>query len=385
MQSSKRSALLFIVLLGIVSLFADVVYEGARSISGQYLSLLGANAAIVATVAGFGELIGYSLRLFSGYIADKTRQYWAITIWGYAINLIAVPALALAGNWQIAAMLMVIERLGKALRVPARDAMLSYATSQIGRGRGFGIHQALDRIGAVLGPLMMMAMLAYNAGYTLCFAILGIPAIAALGILWMAKWNFPVPEILEVKTASLEPSGLTKPFWLYLVAISLIAAGYADFPLMAYHMQKTEALSEIWIPFLYAIAMAVDGIAALILGPVYDRKGMSVLIVVSIIAALFAPCIFLGGFYAFLLGMVFWGIGMGAQGSIMRAVVAQLVSSDKRGTAYGILNTAFGVCWFLGSVAMGLLYDYSIPLLVAFSMGVQLLSIPFLKAVKIGV
>lgn len=381
MKTIKPTAIYFIILLGIVSLLADVVYEGSRSISGQYLSLLGASAAVVATVAGFGELIGYTLRLLSGYISDKTRQYWAITILGYAVNLAAVPALALTSHWQAAALLMVIERFGKAIRTPARDAMLSYATHEVGRGKGFGIHQALDQIGAIIGPLLMMAMLFYQAGYPLCFGVLAIPAIAALCVLFIAKKKYPVPETLEIKTPSLKPQGLTKPFWLYLAAVSLIGAGYADFPFIAYHFQKHGIVSDIWIPIFYAFAMGVDGLSALLLGPIYDRRGISVLIVVSIVSALFAPLVFLGGFYFSLLGIVLWGIGLGAQGSIMRAVVANLISPDKRGTAYGILNTGFGVFWFLGSVLMGLLYDYSLPLLIFFSVSVQLVSVPLFFAV----
>ena len=140
----KNHALKFIILLGIVSLFADMTYEGARSITGPYLALLGASAAVVGFVAGFGELVGYALRLVSGYMADKTRRYWAMTIIGYAVNLLAVPLLALAGNWPMAAILLIAERMGKAIRTPPRDVMLSHAASQVGRGWGFGLHEAMD-------------------------------------------------------------------------------------------------------------------------------------------------------------------------------------------------------------------------------------------------
>ncbi|MEK7699337.1 MAG: MFS transporter, partial [Planctomycetota bacterium] len=144
-NNSRSNALRFIVLLGIVSLFADMTYEGARSINGPYLAVLGASATTVGIIAGLGELIGHSLRLVSGYITDRIGRYWAITLFGYAINMIAVPAIALAGRWEIAAILMVTERIGKAIRTPARDAMLSHATREIGRGKGFGLHEALDQ------------------------------------------------------------------------------------------------------------------------------------------------------------------------------------------------------------------------------------------------
>lgn len=158
-NSTKPTALKFIVLLGVVSLFADATYEGARSINGPYLALLGASATTVGFVAGLGELIGYSLRLVSGYMSDRIGRYWAITLFGYTLNMLAVPALALAGRWEIAAMLMIAERIGKAIRTPARDAMLSHATREIGRGKGFGLHEALDQIGAVLGPLTVAGVL----------------------------------------------------------------------------------------------------------------------------------------------------------------------------------------------------------------------------------
>ena len=190
-NASKVNALKFIVLLGIVSLFADITYEGARSINGPYLALLGASATTVGIVAGFGELIGYSLRLVSGYISDKTGKYWAITLFGYTLNMLAVPALALAGRWEIAAVLMITERIGKAIRTPARDAMLSHATREIGRGKGFGLHEALDQIGAVLGPLIVSGVLYFKGGYRTSFVTLLIPAFMAISVLMTARWLYP--------------------------------------------------------------------------------------------------------------------------------------------------------------------------------------------------
>ena len=162
---SKGTALKFVVLLGVVSLFADMTYEGARSITGPYLAILGASATAVGIVAGFGELIGYALRLVSGYISDRTGKYWTVTLFGYFINLLAVPLLALAGSWEVAAFLMITERMGKAIRNPSRDAMLSHATQSIGRGWGFGLHEAMDQIGAILGPLIVATVLYLNGGF----------------------------------------------------------------------------------------------------------------------------------------------------------------------------------------------------------------------------
>jgi Major Facilitator Superfamily len=245
---SKPTALKFVVLVGIVSLFSDFTYEGARSITGPFLALLGASATAVGVVAGFGELIGYALRLASGYFADKTRQYWAIVFLGYAMNLLAVPLLAFAGHWEMAAVLMVAERMGKAVRTPARDVMLSCASDQIGRGWGFGLHEALDQIGAVLGPLVVAAAFYFNGGYQSGFGLLLIPALIALSVLFIAYRLYPNPHDLESASVKIQSKGFPRAFWLYLIAIGGVAAGYADFPLVAFHFKKVATIPDSWIP-----------------------------------------------------------------------------------------------------------------------------------------
>ena len=376
-----RSALKFVVLLGVVSLFADLTYEGARSAVGRYLGILGASATAVGIVAGLGELVGYAFRLVSGYLSDRTGRYWAITIAGYTLNLLAVPLLALAGRWELAAALIILERIGKALRTPARDAMLSHATGSMGRGWGFGLHEALDQVGAVLGPLVVAAVLYVGGGYRTGFAILLVPALVALGVLVAARQLYPRPQDLEMQTSTLHIQGMSRLFWLYLAGVALIAAGFADFPLIAFHFGRAGVVSEVWIPTLYAVAMGADAISALVFGRLFDRLGFRVLLLATVLSALFAPLVFLGDFYGALLGMGLWGIGMGAQESIMRAAVAGMATRQRRGTAYGIFNTGYGLAWFLGSALMGILYDLSLPALIAFSVGVQLLSLPLLLMV----
>jgi len=378
----KRTALKFVVLLGIVSLFADITYEGARSITGPYLAILGASGTVVGIVAGFGELIGYGLRLVSGYISDRTGKYWTITLLGYGINLLAVPLLALAGRWEIAALLMIAERMGKAIRTPARDAMLSHATAKMGRGWGFGLHEALDQIGAMIGPLIVAGVLYIKGDYRLGFGILLVPAILALTVLVMTRLLYPHPRAFEVGSAKLESKVFPKVFWIYLAAVALIAAGYVDFPLIAYHFKRLSIVSDDWIPIFYAIAMGVDALAALLFGRLFDRRGISILIAAAFISSVFAPLVFFGGFYFALLGMVLWGVGMGAQESIMRAAIAGMVSMDRRGSAYGIFNTGYGIFWFLGSALMGILYDTSIQALVVFSIISQLASVPLFLLVR---
>jgi len=379
---SMQTALRFVVLLGIVSLMADMTYEGARSITGPYLLLLGASATTVGIVAGFGELIGYGLRLVSGYISDRTGRYWLLTLLGYAVNLLAVPLLALSGYWQSAAVLIVVERMGKALRTPARDAMLSHATSRLGHGWGFGLHEAMDQIGAVLGPLVVAAVLFLHDGYRTGFAVLLVPALIALGVLLAARLLYPQPADLEIATPVMTTSALPRIFWIYLVAVALIAAGYADFPLIAFHFQKTRVIPEAWIPTFYALAMGVDAIAALVFGRLFDRIGIYTLAAASLLSCLFAPLVFLGGFWPALAGMALWGIGMGAQESIMRATVATLAPPERRGTAYGVFNSCYGFSWFLGSTLMGVLYDTSLPALILFSAGMQLAAVPLLLRLR---
>ncbi|WP_059176540.1 MFS transporter [Thermodesulfovibrio aggregans] len=377
-----KPATVFIVLLGFVSLFSDMTYEAARSITGPFLAFLGASATLVGFIAGLGEFIGYALRLFSGWLADKTGKYWSITIVGYLINLLSVPALALVGQWQLAAVLIMAERVGKALRTPARDAMLSHATAEIGRGWGFGLHEAMDQIGAMLGPLIVAAVFYFHGGYREAFGVLLIPAVIAIGILVFARFLYPSPRDLEISKIQIETKGLSKVYWIYLIAVALNGAGYADFPLITYHFKKVATVPEQWIPVFYALAMGIDAMAALIFGHFFDKKGLSILIFSVIISAGFAPLCFLGGFYSAFMGMLLWGIGMGAQESIMRAAVAVLVPKEKRGVGYGVFNTGYGVFWFLGSTALGFLYDFSVSVLIVFSVLLQFSSIPFLFRVR---
>ena len=381
----RTTAIRFVVLLGVVSLFADMTYEGARSVTGPFLAVLGASGTAVGLIAGLGELIGYSLRLASGYLADRTGRYWAITLVGYGLNMIAVPLLALAGRWEIAAALMICERVGKAIRTPAHDAMLSHATHQVGHGWGFGLHEAMDQAGAVVGPLIVAAVLATGGEYRTGFAVLLVPATVTLGILLLARWLYPSPRDLEPATPIYHGRGFPLAFWLYLAAAALVAAGYADFPLIAYHFGKTSVVPAGWIPVFYAAAMGVDALAALAFGRCFDRFGLATLIVAVLCSAFFAPLVFLGGFYPALGGMALWGIGMGAQESILRAAIAGMIPRDRRGVAYGVFNSSYGLAWFAGSAAMGILYDVSLPTLIGFSVLVQLGAIPLLWLVTRGI
>src|SRR5437764_8536873 len=198
------TALRLVVLLGVLSMLADVTYEGARSITGPFLATLGASGLVVGVVAGFGELAGYLIRLVSGRAATGAGRIWAITLFGYALNLFAVPALALAGNWPAAAALIVLERVGKGARVPPRDAMLSHATQEMGRGWGFGLHEAMDQTGALVGPLLVALVLARHHTDRTAFVLLIVPAVFALAVLLTARAQYPDPRELEVDDPGLD-------------------------------------------------------------------------------------------------------------------------------------------------------------------------------------
>ncbi len=378
----RRRAIFFIVLMGVVSLLSDITYEGARSVTGPFLASLSAPAAAVGLVAGFGELVGYGFRLFSGIIADRTGRYWTITFLGYAINLLAVPALALAGHWPSAAALMIAERFGKSLRAPARDALLSRATSHVGHGWGFGLHEAMDQIGAVTGPLIVAFVLHGRGDYRESFAWLSIPALLALGTLATAR-------VLDARGGGLTAAkplpaaeGQKRAMWIYLSGVALVAAATADFPLIAYHFEKTSLMGRTTIPLLYATAMGVDALSALVFGRMFDRYGLVVLALPTALAAFFAPLVFGGTMAGAIAGVVLWGVGMGAQESILKAAVATLAPGEKRGAAYGLFSAIYGLAWFAGSAAMGLMYDWSIPALTAFCVCGQLAAVPIFYALR---
>jgi len=380
-EVSRQSAIRFIVALGLISLFADVTYEGARSIHGLFLGSLGAGAAVIGFVSGAGELAGYALRLFSGVAADRTRRYWTLTIAGYILNLVAVPLMALAHHWMIAAALIIAERAGKGLRTPARDVMLSQASGIVGRGWGFGLHEFMDQLGAFTGPLLVALAVKESGQYSTAYALLAIPAALSLAALFSAVRIYPDPSRFEEPAptrAAQSNTALPTAFWIYVTAAALLAAGFVDFPLIAFHFQKTAAVTAAVIPVFYAIAMGAEALTALLFGRMYDRIGMLALVVGVFLAAASTPLVFFGSFYPALAGMLLWGAGTGAQSSTLRAKIADLVAPEKRGSAYGIFNTVYGVAWFAGSAAIGILYGRSLALTVALAMAAQLAAVPLL-------
>jgi len=372
-----KLAFRFVLIIGIVNLFADMAYEGGRSISGPFLGSLGASATIIGFVAGVGELLGYSLRSFSGYFADKTHRYWFITFLGYIVNVLAVPALALAPNWPLAAVLIITARTGRAMRKPAVDAMISYAGKSIGRGWVFGLNEGLDQAGAAISPLIVALVLYLNGGYRYGFAVLLVPALLCLATLVVARISHPRPHEMEKEPADLsEAKGFPKAFWIFVGAGALIAAGFADFSLIAFHFQKAASVPPQDIPLFYAIAMGAGALSNLLFGRLFDRIGFPILFLAFFVGAVFAPMVFLGQFWLALMGMGIWGIGMGAQNSLLKAVLTTVMTVSKRSTGFGLFYTCYGIAWFLGSATMGILYDTSLTALVLLSVVLQLAALP---------
>lgn len=395
MKNKKLSnSLIFIILFGIVSLFSDMTHEGASSLRGVYLSLLGASAGTIGFISGLGELVGYSLRYFFGKLTDKTHKYWLMTIFGYVLDILAVPALALVGSdgWIYACFLLVIQRMGKAIKKPAKDTIMSFAASQEGAGKSFAIQEMLDQIGAFLGPFFLYVVMLFKTDgttfeiYSRCFAYLAIPGAITLILLLYTKKRFPNPEHFEPEPKEYIPFKMKDSFIFYIIGISLFSFGFIDYSLIIMHVSKnlnvlTNGVGLInmeTIPLIYAGAMLVDAISALIFGIMYDRNGIKALVISTIISAPFSLFVFgFNNIYAVLLGITLWGVGMGAQESILKAAVTSVVPKSSRATGYGIFEMSFGVFWFLGSWLLGVLYDINISSLIIVSMMTQLLSIPF--------
>jgi predicted MFS family arabinose efflux permease len=380
-SGTAKAALQFVLLIGIVNLFADLTYEGGRGIAGEFLEALGATATAVGFIAGFGELVGYGLRSVTGYFADRTARYWLITFIGYAVNMLAVPALALAGNWPVAAVLIVAERTGRAIRKPAVDSMLSHAGTSIGAGWVFGLNEALDQAGATIGPLVVALVLYLHGTYQHAFAVLLGSALLCLGALVVARLFHPRPHELETKSDfEFKEKAFSGVYWMYLGAGALIAAGFADFSLIAFHFEKAKILSESAVPVFYSVAMATAALSSLVFGRAYDKMGTPVMALVFFLGALFAPLVFFGKPGLALVGMVLWGIGLGGQDSLLKAALTRIIPPDKRSTGFGFFDTGFGIAWFIGSASMGFLYDRSIIAVVVFSMVSQLAALPFIFA-----
>ncbi len=375
MEKIKKASYQFIVMMGVVSLFGDMTYEGARSITGPFLAVLGASAGVVGFVTGVGEFIGYGLRLVSGYFADKTKAYWPLTFAGYAL-ILTIPALAFTGNWKIAALLIVLERAGKAIRTPSRDAILSHAASNVGRGWGFGLHEFFDQIGAVGGPLIFTFVFLAGSNYKRGFEILWIPALLCIFFLTRARTAIPHPEKLEHGAAPEgKVEGLSRFFWAYSVFTFFSVAGAVHFQLISFHIKVKHLGPDVEIPLLYVLAMAVDGAVALAAGKLYDRTGFKGLLLAPLLCIPIPFLAFGANFWQAAGGVVLFGAIVGIHETIMRAAIGDLTGARKRGIAYGIFNSIYGLGVFAGSTIMGMLYEVSINYIHIFVIVMEAISV----------
>jgi MFS family permease len=367
---------------GFVSLAADMVYEGARSVYGPLLAALGASALVVGLVTGAGEAVALVARLAFGPLADRTGRYWSLTILGYGLTAVCVPLLALAprlgaGGLAFAATMILLERLGKAIRSPSKSALLAHVASAVGRGRGFGVHKALDQVGAFAGPLLVAGVVAV-ASIWAGLAVLAVPGVIAMVLLVTLRRRVPDPaaydEATPARAASSVPrrgwwaeaagAGLSGDFFRYAVAASLTTGALVTFGIIGYHLTVEGLLPVAAVPVVYAAAMAVEAVAALVVGAVYDRTGTRVLLVVPVLVAI-VPALALGSaLVAVLAGVVAWGIAQGVQDSTVKAVVADLVEAPRRATAYGVFAGVQGLFAIVGGVTAGWLYERSLPALV---------------------
>jgi MFS family permease len=289
--------------------------------------------------------------------------------------MLAVPALALSGNWPIAAGLIIGERTGRAIRKPITEAMLSFATKQVGRGRTYGIVEFLDQLGATVGPLIIAFVLSLRYSYQAGFAILLVPAVLTVVTVLIARIEYPDPRSLE-PSRWIGVERFSKTYWLYMAASGCVAAGFADFALIAYHFEKTRSVTLGVIPIFYSVAMAMGAISALLFGKWFDKLGIVVVITAFLLSSFFAPLVFLASGWGALAGMILWGIGMGAQESLLKSLIVGLIPSERRSTAFGVFDAGFGMAWFLGSWLMGVLYEVSLTSLIIFSMLFQFASLP---------
>jgi len=364
-----------ILLFGIVSLLADITYEGSRSIIGPYLFILNSPAIFVGFIAGFGEFIGYFLRIIFGHLADRTKKYWFFIFSGYLMNVFSVPLLAFANNYIIAGILVLLERFGKAIRTPSRDTIISFVGSKYGYGTAFGIHELLDQIGALSGPLLVSLILYIsNNNYKLSFLVLIFPAILCILALILAYFNYKSFNYVQKENYEQRSIKTEKKFWIYTIGISLVSFGFIDFALISYHIKKINIFSSSIIPILYSFAMLIDAIASLILGKLFDKFGIKVISFSIFLTSFSSPLLFLLNEKLFIIFALFlWGVAIGSQESIMRAYISTIIKKEERATAFGIFNSIYGFSWFIGSFILGYLYTKSLFLMVSLAFIFQIM------------
>lgn len=382
-----------IVAFGTVSLLADLVYEGARSITGPLLASLGASAVVVGVVTGAGEATALLLRFVFGTLADRTQRYWTLTIAGYALTVVSVPLLAVtpflgAAGLVAACTLVLAERTGKAIRSPSKSTLLADAAGHVGMGRGLGVHKALDQLGALLGPLIVAAVTALTAAIWPAMAVLAVPGAAALALLlWMRARLDGGRAERRARTASAAPSPssgvsqrLPRSFYLFAAAGGAVSAGLVTFGIISFHLATRHVVAVAVVPVVYAAAMGVEALVGLGAGYVYDRQGARVLLALPPLVAVVPLLAFRMSVWVVVVGVAIWGAATGLQDSTAKALVADLVVKERRATAYGVFAAIQGGAAVAGGAVAGVLYERSLPALALVVAATQVIALVLLLA-----
>lgn len=385
-ESLKRKAFQFIILFGFISAFGDMAYESARSVTGPYLYSLGASSVVIGIVTGVGEFLGYGLRIVSGLWVDRKQSYWVFTYIGYAL-LLSVPLLAFTHHWQLAALLFILERVGKAIRSPAKDTMLSFAAKRVGTGIGFGIHGAIDQFGGFIGPFLLMLSFGTTGSYKNGFLWTAIPVVLLLLVLTYLRFKVSNPEEMEtLHSEKMKINGVKYPlpasFWWYVGFSFISMAGFVGFPLLSLHMSQQHLISPTWIPGLYALAMGVDALVSLWAGLRYDRIGFKLLFWIPVLNIPVAWLGFMNYSYMVCFAAICWGTLVGIQNTVMKATIADLIPVQMRGRAYAIFNIALGLAMLIGSSLMGWMYEMAKSILISYVLIAQLIAFVLYFKVK---
>ena len=383
----RRKAYVAILLIGIVSMLGDIVYESGRGIAPDYLYFLGASAFLVGLTSGIGELVGYGMRLVSGPLADRSHAYWLFIFLGYGL-ILAIPMMGLTNSIWIVAALVIVERLGKALRSPSRDAVVSVVSKGMGSGKAFGLHEFIDQLGAIVGPAFLGVVMLWTANnFSISLQSLFPFYLLMMGVLYLTyrRIKGTVDEIRRQSTATNEK--LSRGFWMYSAAVLMNTVGLMPVALILYNGARIlESGGQLWIvPFLYVVVQLVDAPMALVSGYIYDKIGIKFLAVPFALSVL--PFVFqsLIGLPGVILACISFGLVLGMQESTYRAAVTDIVPLGRRGSAYGFFNVMLGAGTFVSGITFGYMLDASVsPLLIlGFVIVAQIIAIALLFGAKL--